>query len=202
MPVVDPEFDHEVEWSDSELTGSPRGPDEVSGVELIGCVLTGLRLTGRIFDRLRLMDVVLDGCDLSGAVVSSGSWTRVQLTNCRMSGVVLSGLQAQDVHVVGCRADEAVLRMSSWKSSAFEATDLRGADVYDAELLGAALRSCDLTGATFSKARLTGAQLQGSRVDGVIGGEAFRGVRISGAQVLPLALSVFDALDIVVDDES
>ncbi|MDQ1688009.1 MAG: hypothetical protein QOK42_984, partial [Frankiaceae bacterium] len=99
-----------------------------------------------------------------------------------------------------CRADEAVLRMSHWSSSAFEDSDLRGADLYDADLTGALLRNCDFTRATFTRARLVGAQLHGSRLDGVLGGEAFRGVRITGAQVLTLALSVFDDLEIVVED--
>ena len=100
----------------------------------------------------------------------------------------------------GCRADGAVLRMSTWTGLTVEDTDLRRADCYDAALPEARLLRCDLTEATFSNARLGGAVLHGSSLDGVVGGEAFRGVRIAGPQVLPLALSVFHGLEITVDD--
>jgi uncharacterized protein YjbI with pentapeptide repeats len=198
--VVGLELADELEVFDAAITGELGGPTDVTAVELHGCTLTDVRLGGRVIERLRLVDVVLQGCDLSGVVLPDASWTRVELRDCRLSGAVLSGVRAQDVRWTGCRADSAVLRMSHWKGCWFEDTDLRGADFYDASLPDTQLLRCDLSRATFSQSNLAGSRLHGSTLDGVIGGEAFRGTRISSAQVLPLAMSVLGALDIVVED--
>jgi uncharacterized protein YjbI with pentapeptide repeats len=199
--LTDPQLEDETEWFDCALSGEVSGEDEVADVAVIGCTMTRLRLAGRVIERLRLVDVELEGCDLSGAVLVEANLTRVRFTDCRLTGAVLSGVKAEDVTLSGCRADGAVLRMSSWKRSAVSDTDLRGADFYDASLPDIALQRCDLTRATFAKARLDGARLHGSTVDAVVGGEAFRGVRIGGPQVLPLALSVFADLGIEIEDE-
>ena len=66
---------------------------------------------------------------------------------------------------------------------------------------GTRLQHCDLTGADFSKGSLDGVSLHGSTLDGVRGGESFRGAVIGSDQVLPLAFSVFSALGIRIDDD-
>jgi hypothetical protein len=68
-------------------------------------------------------------------------------------------------------------------------------------LHAACLFDCDLNGADFSQAVLPGAKFQGSSLAEIKGGEYLRDVVIDSSQVLPLALRVFSALGIRVDDE-
>jgi hypothetical protein len=63
------------------------------------------------------------------------------------------------------------------------------------------LLGCDLARADFAKAKLTGAVLHRSRLDGVRGADALRGVVIGSDQMLPLSASLLAALGIVVDDD-
>lgn len=198
--LVDPTLEDELEWFDVEVTGELTGPDEIRDADVNGCRITGLTFGPRVFHRLRMTDCVLVGCDLSGVTFVDSSLIRVQLESCRLTGAIVSGVRAQDVAVTDSRADQAVMRMSAWKSSRFTNTDLRQLDAYDADLTAAVFEACELTGADFSAAKLEGARLHGSTLEGVRGGTALRGVQISGHQVLPLALSIFTALDITVDD--
>ena len=117
-----------------------------------------------------------------------------------MSGLIATPGHFQDVCFLDCRLDEANFRMTSWKRAAFLDCVLTGADFYSARLAGARVQRCDLRGTEFSAADLSGALLHGSTLDGLRGGEAFRGVVIGSDQVIPLALSVFSGLGIRADD--
>lgn len=79
---------------------------------------------------------------------------------------------------------------------------MRSVDLYEARLDDAHFANCDLGDAKFSKARIAGARLQGSKLDTIHGADSLRGVVIDSSQIIPLALRVFGALEITIDDES
>jgi uncharacterized protein YjbI with pentapeptide repeats len=83
----------------------------------------------------------------------------------------------------------------------FESTTMRGADLYEAELSAAHLFDCDLSGAELSKIRMAGARLHGCTLDEIKGAGYLRDVVIDATQLVPLALNVFAALGITIDDE-
>ena len=97
----------------------------------------------------------------------------------------------------------------SWESceargdlaGAFESTTMRGADLSEAELAAAHLFDCDLSGAELSKIRMAGARLHGCTIDEIMGAGYLRVVVIDATQIVPLALNVFAALGITIDDE-
>jgi uncharacterized protein YjbI with pentapeptide repeats len=200
--VTDASITDASEWEGVEFRGALEIEPGAGDVELGQCRLVGVDLTGAELDGVRMTDVVLDGCQLAGAVVANASLWRVSLAGCRLSGFVATGMQARHVRVSGCRADGVNLRASRWETCVFDDVDLRDADFGTADLRGAVLRRCDLTNADLSKANLTGTMLHGSVLDGIRGGEAFRGAVIGSDQVLPVAMSVFAALGIRVDDEA
>jgi hypothetical protein len=68
-------------------------------------------------------------------------------------------------------------------------------------LISACFFDCDLSEAEFSQAVLPGARFHGSSLADIKGGEYLRDIVIDSSQVLPLALRVFLALGIRVDDE-
>ena len=187
-------------WSEVEVKGDFVG-QSADDVEIVASRLTGARLTGVTIGRLRMVDTIVDSCDLSGAVLRQASLTRVALRDCRMSGSDLSLAKLRDVAFVGCKLDDANLRMVTGERVRFDGTVLRSADLYEARLVSARFFDCDLTATQLTKADLGAARLHGSTIDAVVGAEHLRGVVIDSAQVLPLALRLFASFGIAVDDD-
>lgn len=199
--VIDPVVVDGAEWDGMEVRGDLLGEGEVTDLDLSRSRLVGLRLTGWELAGLRMVDVVLEDCELSGVGIVDGRFTRVELRRCRLTGLIAAGLKARDVVLDDCTASGAAFRMSTWERCELRDVDLREADFHAARLPGARLLACDLRGADFTKAELPGASLHHSTVEGIRGAESLRGVVIGSDQVLPLALPVFAALGIVVDDD-
>jgi len=189
-----------LEWYQVCVRGDFSG--QVAGtVEVSESLVMGARLVGVEVGRLRMTDTVVDDCDLSGAVVMDAVLTRVEFRNCRMSGLVAAGARLRDVRFVECKLDDANFRMTTSERVEFDRTILRTADFYAAKLPSVRFSSCDLDFAQFSKADLRGARLHGSTLADVLGADSFAGVVVETEQVLPLALRVFAALGITVDDD-
>ena len=194
------ELADEASWDGIEVSGSFAGV-VASLVDVNGCRLTGAVFTGAEIDKLRLVDTVVEDCEFSGAVLTRLSAVRVEFRRCRMSGVDVHGGDFRDVKFLDCKLDGANLRSTTWQRSGLEGCLLTEADFSSAKLGEAAIKQCDLRRADFTKAQAAGVTLHGSELEGVVGAEGLRGVLIGSDQVIPLALSVFSALGIRVQDE-
>jgi uncharacterized protein YjbI with pentapeptide repeats len=96
--------------------------------------------------------------------------------------------------------DGVSFRMAALEVTQFRDCDLRRADFYEANAPGCQLLRCRLDGADVTRAALTGTELHGSRLEGLIGVVALRGVRIDPVQVIELAHAVLAAQGIEVTD--
>ena len=190
----------DLEWNQVRVRGDLSG-QVARMVEVAESHLAGARLVGVEVERLRVTDTVFDDCDLSGAVLIDAALTRVEFRNCRLSGLGVPGARLLDVRFEGCKLDDANFRMTTSERVEFDRTILRTADFYAATLRSARFWDCDLELAQFSKADLRGARLHGSNLADVLGAESFAGVVVETAQVMPLALRLFVALGITVDDD-
>jgi len=195
------ELDDDTSWRGVQVSGDVAIHGAPDHVEIEESRCRQIRLTGCELSHLRATDVVFEDCELSGVVLSSATFLRVELSRCRLSGLVAPGLKAKDVRFVECKIDEANFRMSSWERCELTDCELPGADFYSAHLTRTRLLRCNLARVEVSKARLDGVALHGSAVDSIRGADALRGVVIGSDQVTALALPVFAALGIVVDDE-
>jgi len=132
---------------------SARAPQRLGQIWLSACRLPDLVFPAQAqWHQVQVLDSRLDGCDLSGAV----------LTQCAFVRSVLDGLRA-----VALRAPY----LSFWQCS------LRGADLSQAELEGANFEDADLT-----DAKLVSSNLQRSRlVRARCGGARFVDARLSQA---------------------
>jgi len=200
-PLPDPELIDGADWSGVEITGEVGGAMDVAYVELSESRLANVRLTGRRFEHLRLVDVVVEDCELSGVTLAGASLTRVEFRRCRLSGLVGSTLKARHVRVADCRADGATFRMTTWEAAEFRDVDLRDADFHASNLTGMRFLGCDLTGADLSKATMAGAALHGSTVENIRGADSLCGAVIGSDQVLQVGLAVLVGLGISVDDD-
>lgn len=174
--------------------------DDLDDMELTRCLVEGVRLTARSARRLRLTDVVLRDCELSGADLMESSLLRVRFERCRAEGLDAGLLKAVDVVFADTKLTGAGLRMTTWERSAFEGCDLRRAELLEAVLDHVELSGCDLTSGDITRARLTDVRFTATRLDDLIGATALAGATVDTAQVVPVALAVFSALGIRLDD--
>jgi len=197
----------DLEWADDArladvaIRGSSLVGGTVRGVSLSGARLTGVQLTGSTFEGADLVDVVLEDCELSGVTLTGARLRRVVMRRCRLSGLVAAELHAADLQVVDSKADEAWLRMSVLDRCAFVNCDLTGSDWYRAKLAATRFVRCRLDGSELSQASFDEVALHGSTLEGVRGAGAFRGLVIGSDQVADLALPLFGALSIRIDDD-
>jgi uncharacterized protein YjbI with pentapeptide repeats len=117
-----------------------------------------------------------------------------------MSGFGLALGRLRDVRFVDCRLDGANLRMVDAERVGFEGCQLTEADGYGAKAVDVSFTDCDLTGAELSQATLTGARFLRSRLADLRGATALAGAVIDSGQIVPLALGLFAALEITVED--
>jgi hypothetical protein len=150
---------------------------------------------------IRLTDVRVEGADFSGADMEEASISRVEFVDCRMSGTVMSRAKLHDVSFRDCKLDGANLRMSEAERTVFDHVNLRDAEFSAGRFPGARFFDCDLTGAEFSQAVVPGARFHGSVLADIKGGEHLKNIVVDSSQVLQLALRVFAALGIEVNDE-
>ena len=159
------------------------------------------QLIGAASNRLRALDVRIEGSDLSGSDFDESSFTRVVFHECRLSGAVFTRCSFRDVLFSGCRLNQANFAMSEASTTVFADCDLRESDFYAASLDGTRFLDCNLSGAQFSKASTTSVRFHGSTLTELKGGHALAGAVIESSQVLPVALSVLSELGIQIDDE-
>ncbi|HJV09414.1 MAG TPA: pentapeptide repeat-containing protein [Acidimicrobiales bacterium] len=202
-PLADPELVDGTEWAGVDVTGEVEGEGDLRAdfVEMSRARLTGLRLTGWRIDHLRMVDVLIEDCELSAVTLPAAHLTRVEFRRCRLSGLSAPNLKARHVRFTDCRADGTSFRMSSWDVAELSSVDLRDADFHASTLAGVRLLGCDLTGADVSKASMAGAALHGSTVEGLKGADCLRGVVIGSEQVVSLTVPLLVAMGIVVDDD-
>jgi uncharacterized protein YjbI with pentapeptide repeats len=175
--------------------------ESAASVELQRCHVVDSLFTSCRLPDLRLVDVLIENCDLSGAVLDAAILTRVQFSDCRLSAVDLSRGSLRDVHFIRCRLDTANLRMSDLERVSFDDVDLRGADFVGSKLPGARVFDCNLEGADFSKVSAGEARIHGSIVTDIRGANYLTGVIIDSNQVVPLAVQLLSTMAIVVDDD-
>jgi uncharacterized protein YjbI with pentapeptide repeats len=193
-PVV---LEDEVEIDSTVLTGDHSGVD-VSLVQIDACRINRGRLIGSAFHRARITDCVVDSSELPGVILDDCDLVRVEFRDCRMSGFQAQGSRFRDVAFFRCKLDGANFRMSTWERVEFYDCDLVESDFYGAKLPGTLFQACDLSDTEWSKSSLVGSRLLGSTVERIQGATSLRGVTISGDQVVPVAMSVFAAMDITV----
>ncbi len=190
----------ELDLNDAVITGDFTGAD-LSSLAFSRCRLDHVALTGCHLLRASLVDCVVVDAELSGAVLEECRFERVEFQRCRLSGVQAQGSRFRDTAMLDCKADGGNFRMTVWESGELCDSNLIESDFYGAQLLDCRIHGCDLSNVELSKATLTGSRMHRSRLDGVRGGDSLRGVTIGSDQIIPVALAIFAAVGVRVDDD-
>jgi len=193
-------LDDEADVTDAVIRGDFGGA-ELELISLRQCRIDGAMFIGTRLIRAALVDCVIDGCHLSGALLEDCDLERVEFRRCRISGIQAPRSRFTDVALIDCKADATSFRMTTWERAEFRDCNLVDSDFYGAKLPGSRVHGCDLTKADLSKADLTGSRMQRSNLTDVKGGEALRGVTISSDQMIPAALAVFVSMKIRIEDD-
>jgi uncharacterized protein YjbI with pentapeptide repeats len=190
----------DLDWDGVEVAGDFSG-QMGRAMEITGSRISGARFTGSNLDRVRIRDTVIESCDLSGARLVEAALVRVEFRVCRMSAIDLAGARLSDVLFTETKLDHANFSMASGERVRFDHAHLEASSFYAAKVADAQFFDCDLTATELSKSDLPGVRLHGSTLEGLKGAGDLHGAVIDSGQVLPMALGVFGALGIEIDDD-
>ncbi len=147
--------------------------------------------------KLRLLDVQLETCDLTGALWEQARLQRVAFNGCRLMGVQLLEARCEDVVFRDCTLENAIFASATFKAAHFENCNLREVVFTEADLTNVVFQRCDLTHADLRGGKLAGADLRGSIISGMqVGAPELKGAIIDPTQ----AVQVVSVLGIVVKD--
>ncbi len=189
------------EWDDALLTGILAADFEepllLTQVRIERATLVGASLAGS-----RLVDAVIDGCDLSGADLGGAALTRVEVRNSKLAGVQLAQSRWHDVRFIDCQLDGANLRFVRGEFVRFERCRMQQAELRDSAFTAVAWWDCDLTDADVSKISVVRGQLHGTNVAGLIGATSLVPIALDAEQAPAFAEHFMATLGIVVGDRS
>ncbi|MEV8375228.1 pentapeptide repeat-containing protein [Kribbella sp. NPDC056861] len=189
--------------TDLELTDQNLGGLFAEHVELSGCRLTRVNLGGSELEKLILVDLELDHCDLANARWADASGTRLSITSSRLTGFAGPGLNLQHVTLRDTVLDFASFRFAKFVKVEFTDCRLQGADFVSADLSGTVFRRCDLTGVEFSQVSATGAVFVDCTWDGTRGIGSLAGATIANSSpidTLAVTVAMATALGITLGD--
>ena len=199
----DDEAETEVDWDDAVLREVELHGDHTGLVaercEINGSHLIDVRLTAAQLAAARFTDVLVEGCDLSGADLESAALTRVEFRNCRLSSALLGRARLRDVAFIDCKIDGLNLRMSTGERLEMQRCAAPSLDLSAATIAGVRIQHCDLAGAEFSQSKLTDLGLHGSELSQLRGALHLRGAAIDETQVLPFGMAVCAELGVTIE---
>lgn len=167
------------------LVRSCAQPLQVERLDLLESELRGVCLEASRPLELRLRDVVLSDCDLSNIEGHEGAGlTRIVVRDSRMIGIALSGGKLRDVALSDCMLSLASFAFAELRDVIFERVNLREASFMNARLEGVSFLDCQLEGVDFRGVALKRCLMRGSSLEGVLGVESLRGLRMPWNDVL------------------
>lgn len=163
--------------------------------------LRGVTLEPGTVPGLTLADVILRDCGLSNLDGREGRLTRVEVHRSQLVGFGLTRGDIRDLRVVDSSLQLASFASATLRNVVFERVNLAEASFMHARLESVAFVDCRLQGADFRHVKLAGCLVRGASLDGVLGVESMRGLRMPWPDVLASAGALAAALGIDVESD-
>lgn len=195
-------------------------PDEAGAIDLSGALVAGdgraiaasrvrvreseLRavvLEAGTVPGLTLADVIMRDCGISNVDGREGRLTRVEVHRSQLVGFSLSRGDVRDLRVVDSSLQLASFASATLRNVVFERVNLAEASFMHARLESVAFVDCRLDGADFRHVKLTGCGVRGASLEGMLGVESLRGLRMPWPDVLASAGALAAALGIEVESD-
>jgi uncharacterized protein YjbI with pentapeptide repeats len=168
-------------------------------VRLRECELHGVVLAAGSAPGLMLADVIMRDCGMSNVDGREGRLSRVELHRSQLVGFGLSRGDVRDLRVVDSSLQLASFASATLRHVVFERVNLAEASFMHARLESVAFVDCRLSGADFRHVTLAGCTIRGASLDGVLGVESLRGLRMPWPDVLASAGALAVALGIDIE---
>ena len=143
-------------FDDETFVGFDLGGADLSGKIFAGCTFRNVKLSESRWDRARLEDCVLEGCDLTRLAPASMALRGVQFNRCKVMGIDWTGVG--DYPDFGLRGRNGTIY--AWP---FLRCSLVEASFVDVDLTEARFDSCRFTGARFERCDLRKASFAGAQ---------------------------------------
>jgi uncharacterized protein YjbI with pentapeptide repeats len=190
-------LDDHAEYFSLSISGSDLSQQGASHVIFEQIQMRRMNFTHSRLPKLRLLDVRLETCDLTGLEGEQSRLQRVVFSGCRLPGVQLLEARCEDTVFHDCLLENAIFASTTFKSARFEGCNLREAVFTGADLANVVFQRCDLSHADLRGSRLGGADFRGSIIDGMqVGAPDLKGAIIDPTQ----AVQVVSLLGLTVKD--
>ncbi|HTW20962.1 MAG TPA: pentapeptide repeat-containing protein [Mycobacteriales bacterium] len=163
--------------------------------------LAGARVLELSLDRPELVDLRLDGCDLSGIVARDFIARRLALTDTRLRGVTFANGLLEETVVEGGVTDELSLRFSRLRRVTFRDCDLSGADFTNTTFEHVSITGCSMRRARFDAATVECLVISDCDLGGVTGALHLKGAQIDASDLPSLAISLAREAGIAIRDQ-
>jgi uncharacterized protein YjbI with pentapeptide repeats len=194
---IEPEGDLDLSGALVERAGAdPIRPERIRVRE---SELRGVDIASERAMVFELVDVILNDCALANVDARRGFLRRVEIKRSRLVGFGLSEGELSDVLIQDCSLELAVLAGATLSSVRFEGVNLTDASFMDARLERVEFVDCRLEGADFRGAKVKTAAIRGASLEGVLGVESLRGVRMPWSDVMASSGALAAALGITVE---
>ena len=161
---------------------------DASGGRFLECAIRSCALDEARWERVRLLDSVLEAVTGAGTDLANAELRDVELLDARLGGVQVHGARLSRVLVRGGKIDFLNARQSQLLDVTFENCVLVEPDFGGATLERVAFPGCVLRGVEFSGAALTDVDLRDAAELDIAGGIGqLGGAAISSAQLMDLA---------------
>ncbi len=148
---------------------------------------------------LELRDVRLRGCDLSNVEAPDPSIWRVDVSGSRMLGFQAGGGDVRELRVTDSSLVLATFAFARLRNVVFDRVDLSEASFMEARLDHVEFADCRLAGTDFRGATLSACAIRGSSLDGVLGIDSLRGVRMPWSDIVASVAALAAGLGIQVE---
>ena len=163
--------------------------------------LRGVALEPGNVPGLTLGDVIMHDCGLSNVDGREGRLTRVEVHRCQLVGFGLSRGDVRDLRVIDSSLQLASFASAMLRNVVFERVNLAEASFMHARLESVAFVDCRLEGTDFRHAKVAGCVIRGASLDGVLGVESLRGLRMPWPDVVASAGALAAALGIDIESD-
>jgi uncharacterized protein YjbI with pentapeptide repeats len=202
MPADEPEkLTDQVHIFQSTLNGLDYNNLHARGLILEQMKARKVQLLRSNLPGLRVVDSLLEICEISGSMWEKSFFRRVVFKDCRLMGAQMLEAIFEDVEFINCQAESLTLVSAKFKNCRFSKCVLRKASFDGADASNVVFNDCDLTEADFHLAKLKGTDFRTAQINGLlVGVEEMQGAIIAPYQALQvvglLGVKVLDVDDL------
>ena len=163
--------------------------------------LRGVTFQAPAATALQLRDVRLSGCDLSNVEAPDPSIWRVEVIGSRLLGFRAAGGDVRELRVTDSSLVLATFAFARLRNVVFERVDLSEASFMQSRLDRVEFVDCRLAGTDFRGATVNACAIRGSSLDGVLGIESLRSVRMPWSDIVASVAALAATLGIQIESD-